>query len=124
MVVTHHAGLMVVMVVAPVVMVVGESRCAEGDDGGDQRALDKLLHLGVPLCSPETGRLTAIFDRRCSFRRPQKQTVARVKDKFKLCLNQNLPAPGQNDLVSPTKTPRRGPHCGAPTPTPVPLRIS
>jgi ABC-type nitrate/sulfonate/bicarbonate transport system substrate-binding protein len=31
---------------------------------------------------------------------------------------------GPSDFDSPKKTPRRGPNCGAPTPTPVPLRIS
>lgn len=30
----------------------------------------------------------------------------------------------QIDFDRPKKNPRRGPHCGAPTPTPVPLRIS
>src|SRR5690348_8304054 len=30
----------------------------------------------------------------------------------------------QIDLDRPKKNPRLGPHCGAPTPTPVPLRIS
>ena len=29
-----------------------------------------------------------------------------------------------NVFVTPTNTPRRGPYCGAPTPTPVPSRIS
>src|SRR5690242_16242182 len=29
----------------------------------------------------------------------------------------------QNGQDTPTKKPRRGPNCGAPTPTPVPLRI-
>jgi hypothetical protein len=28
-----------------------------------------------------------------------------------------------SDLDNPKKKPRRGPYCGAPTPTPVPLRI-
>lgn len=30
----------------------------------------------------------------------------------------------QNSLATPPKNPRRGPYCGAPTPTPVPVRIS
>ncbi len=29
-----------------------------------------------------------------------------------------------SDFDKPKKNPRRGPNCGAPTPTPVPLRIS
>ncbi len=30
----------------------------------------------------------------------------------------------QNSFATPPKKPRRGPYCGAPTPTPVPVRIS
>ncbi len=30
----------------------------------------------------------------------------------------------QNSFATPPKNPRRGPYCGAPTPTPVPVRIS
>lgn len=30
----------------------------------------------------------------------------------------------QNSLATPAKNPRLGPYCGAPTPTPVPVRIS
>ncbi len=30
----------------------------------------------------------------------------------------------QNSLAMPAKNPRLGPYCGAPTPTPVPVRIS
>ena len=42
--------------------------------------------------------------------------------------NGRIPSTGgeperQNFLVTPTKKPRRCPHCGAPTPTPSPLRI-
>ncbi len=32
--------------------------------------------------------------------------------------------PAQNAFVTPTKTPRRGPNCGAPTPTPDPSRMA
>jgi hypothetical protein len=35
-----------------------------------------------------------------------------------------LTLPRYMDFDTPTKNPRRGPNCGAPTPTPVPLRIS
>jgi hypothetical protein len=40
-----------------------------------------------------------------------------------LVARQTTRSPLQSDFERPKNNPRRGPYCGAPTPTPVPLRI-